>query len=92
MSQTVHDLRNAIRTAVDRFERETATGFTKESLAAVASALGHEIPAGRLPPKAEMRAAIRERVGLVEEADPDSAGGSFRKAELEAILAALESE
>ncbi len=90
MSQTVHEIRNAIRTAVDRFERETATGFTKESLAAIATTLGHELPPGRLPPKAEMRAVIRERVGLVDEADPDTNGGSFRKDELQAILDAVE--
>jgi hypothetical protein len=40
----------------------------------------------RLPPKSEMRASIRGRVDALESGDPDR---PFRKAELEAIAAAL---
>jgi len=84
VSPTVHALRNEIRVAVGRYEREVSSGFTKEALAAICAALDR--PVGeRLPPKGEMRATIREAVG-VEREDPEA---SFRKAELEAIAAAL---
>ena len=92
MTRTVHELRNAIRLAVGRFERESATGFTKESLAAIGEAVGAAVDdAGRLPPKAELRAGIRERVDGLD-ADPESAGRSFRKAELETIADAVGAE
>lgn len=80
---TVDELRDEIRVAVGRYERRESTAFTKEALAAVCEALDAPVGEGRLPPKAEMRAAIRERVGL----DPDE--GTFRKADLEAIAAAI---
>jgi hypothetical protein len=87
MAKTVDDLRNEIRQAVGRHERIESTAFTKEALAAVCGAFDHEVGEGRLPPKAEMRAAIRRRVdGLEDEGDGDR---PFRKAELEAIAAAL---
>ena len=67
MTKTVHELRNEIRVAVGRFERETAVAFTKEDLRDISEAVGHEVDtAGRLPPKAKMRAEIREAVGLAE--------------------------
>jgi len=84
---TVAELRNEVRRAVDRFEREFDAPFTKEDLAAVAGAVGHEVDGGRLPPKAEMRAAVRTRVdGLDGDADPER---PLRKAELETLAAAL---
>ena len=89
MARTVHELRNEIRLAVGRFERVESTGFTKESLAAVAEAVGEDLGDGRLPPKSEMRAAIRRNVGGIDEDDPASAERPFRKAELEAIAEAL---
>jgi hypothetical protein len=87
MAKTVDDLRNEIREAVGRHERIESTAFTKEALAAICEAFGHEVGGGRLPPKAEMRAAIRRRVDGLE--DADRADRPFRKADLEAIAAAL---
>ena len=83
---TVDDLRDEIRESVGRHARIESTAFTKEALAAVAEALGGEVGSGRLPPKAEMRAEIRRRVDRL---DPGDADRPFRKAELEAIAAAL---
>ncbi len=91
MAQTVGELRNAIRTAVGRFEREGSPAFTKEDLAAVCDAVGYERDtSGRLLPKAEMRAGILWKIGFVEEANPDGAPSSFRKDELKAIMAAVQ--
>lgn len=90
MARTVHELRNAIRTAVGRFERETSTSFTKEDLAAVCEAVGDEIDSsGQLPATATMRASILEGIGERETDDSELVDRSFRKAELQAILAAL---
>ncbi|WP_254810556.1 hypothetical protein [Natronosalvus amylolyticus] len=90
MEHTVGELRNAIRVAVGRFEREGSPAFTKEDLAAVCDAVGYEIEtSGRLPPKAEMRAGILWKIDVVEKADPEEAP-SFRKDELEAIMAAVQ--
>ena len=90
MSPTVGELRNEIRVAVDRFEREGSAGFTKEDLAAISEAVGHDVGAKPFPPTAEMRAAIRERVdGL----DADTEGEkALRKAELETLTASLDGE
>lgn len=85
MSQTVHELRNEIRASVGRFERELSAQFTKEELAAIAAALGHEVQ-GERPSKGEVQAEIRHRVGL--EAD----AGSFTKGDLQAISEALGEE
>lgn len=83
VSPTVDELRNEIRLAVDRFERPDGAAFTKESLAAICAAVEYDVGEGRLPPKAEMRAAIAARIdGLDDDRDPDRA---FRKAELDAI-------
>jgi DNA-directed RNA polymerase specialized sigma subunit len=90
MSPTVHELRNEIRQAVGRFERQTSTGFTKEDIAAMCEAFGHDVGEGRLPPKSEMRAAILRESGIDDDADPDDHENAFRKAELEAIAAALD--
>lgn len=81
---TVAELRDEIRVAVGRYERVESTAFTKEALAAICEALEAPVGAGRLPPKAEMRATIRERVGLAPQEGP------FRKADLEAVAAALD--
>jgi hypothetical protein len=83
---TVDELRDEIRVAVGRYERRESTAFTKEALAAICEALGAPVGEGRLPPKAAMRATIRERVGL------DPGDGAFRKADLAAVAAALESD
>jgi hypothetical protein len=87
MAKTVDDLRNEIRVAVGRYERVESTAFTKESLAAICEAVGYDIDQNRFPPKSEMRAGILKAIGAGEEDRPDRA---FRKAELEAIAAALE--
>lgn len=92
MTRTVDELRNEIRQAVGRYEREESTAFTKEALAAICDAVDYEIPTGNLPPKSQMRAGIRWQVGLRDDDDPDSAGGPFRKAELESIATALRHE
>lgn len=92
MTRTVDELRNEIRRAVGRYEREESTAFTKEALAAICDACDYEIPAGTLPPKSQMRAGIRWKVGLREDDEPDGPGGPFRKAELESIAAALRQE
>ncbi|WP_257299251.1 hypothetical protein [Haloarchaeobius sp. FL176] len=89
MGKTVDDLRNEIREAVGRYERVESTAFTKEALAAICEAVEYDIEAGSLPSKSRMRAGIRRQVGELPEDDTDRAGTAFRKAELEAIAAAL---
>jgi len=84
VSPTVHALRNEIRVAVGRYERELSTDFTKESLAAICAALDRD-PGESLPPTGEMRATIRDALGI-ESDDPQR---SLRKAELERIAEAL---
>ncbi|QRV17746.1 hypothetical protein [Haloterrigena salifodinae] len=91
MAQTVTELRNEIRVAVGRFEREESAPFTKEDLAAICDAVGYEIDtSGRLPPKAEMRAGILWKVGVLEDDNPEEVSSSFRKDELEAIETAVQ--
>ena len=92
MTKTVDDLRNEIRLAVDRFERPGSTAFTKESLAAICDAVGYGIDAPPHPPKPEMRAKILHAIGERDTDDPSNADRPFRKAELEAIAAALQPE
>ncbi len=88
MARTVHELRNEIRLAVGRYERVESTAFTKEALAAICESVGTDVGSGRFPPKAEMRADIRDAVGI----ESDDPGRTFRKAELEAIFNALEGD
>jgi len=92
MAPTVGELRNEIRVAVDRFERPDSAGFTKESLAAICDAVGYEIDHDSYPPTDQMRAGILSAIGELESDDPDAAGSSFRKAELEAIAEYLQSD
>ena len=87
MAKTVDELRNEIRLAVDRFERQESTGFTKESLAAISEGVGTNVGSGQLPAKADMREEIARRIeGLDDERDHER---PFRKAELETIATAL---
>jgi hypothetical protein len=92
MTKTVDDLRNEIRLAVDRFQRPGSTAFTKESLAAICDAVGHEIETPPYPPKPEMRATILHAIGERDTDDPSNADRPFRKAELEAIADDLQTE
>lgn len=92
MTQTVDDLRNEIREAVGRYERIESTAFTKEALAAICDAVDYDIDTNHLPPKAQMRAGILWKIGEQEHDDPNKADHAFRKAELEAITAALQNE
>jgi hypothetical protein len=88
MSRTVHELRNAIRAATGRFEREVEASFTKEELQAVCTALEIDGAESDRPSTAWMRRLVRARVGLAAslEAAEDS---PFRKAELQSIADAL---
>ncbi|MDS0477057.1 hypothetical protein [Natrinema sp. 1APR25-10V2] len=92
MTRTVDDLRNEIRLAVGRYERQESTAFTKEALAAICDAVDYEIDTSRLPPKSQMRAGILWKVGLLAEDDPEMAATPFRKEELKSIAAALQNE
>jgi hypothetical protein len=92
MTPTVHALRNEIRVAVDRFEREVSSAFTKEALAAIAEAVGYEVDTDNLPSKAQMRAGILSAIGELDTDDPAQAEGALRKAHLEAIAEALRDE
>lgn len=92
VTQTVDELRNEIRRAVGRHERIESTAFTKEALAAICEAVNRDIDTNDLPPTSEMRAGILQEIGALERADPDGVERPFRKAELEAIEAALRHE
>lgn len=92
MSPTVDELRNEIREAVGRYERPVSTAFTKEALAAICEAVGYDIDTDRLPSKPQMRAGILWTIGERDDDDPAGAESPFRKGDLEAIAAALESE
>ena len=89
MSPTVHALRNEIRVAVGRYEREVSSDFTKEALAASCEAVDYDLGPGGLPSKAQMRAHILRSIGERGNDDPDGLDRSFRKAELQAIAEAL---
>ena len=84
MSPTVHEIRNAIRAATDRFEREVDATFTKEELQAICEALGVDVDEARRPSTTRLRRLIRAQVGIAE--SPETADDStFRKADLQAI-------
>ncbi|MFC7226655.1 hypothetical protein N0B31_04510 [Salinirubellus salinus] len=84
MSPTVHEIRNAIRVATGRFEREFEASFTKEELQAICEALEVEVDETGRPSTTGMRRLVRVQVGLAE--SREAAGDStFRKADLRAI-------
>jgi hypothetical protein len=88
MSPTVHEIRNAIRVATDRFEREVDASFTKEELQAICSALGVDVDDAERPSTTGMRRLIRAQVGIAE--SPETADDStFRKADLQAVADAV---
>ena len=89
MSSTVHDIRNTIRVATGRFEREIKGSFTKEELQAICEAIEVDIDQTGRPSTTRMRRLIRAQVGIAEslEVADDSA---FRKADLEAIADGVE--
>jgi arsenate reductase-like glutaredoxin family protein len=84
MSHTVHEIRNAIRVATGRFEREIEASFTKEELQAICEALEVDVDATGRSSTTQMRRLVRVQVGIAEslEVADDS---TFRKAELQAI-------
>jgi len=88
MSPTAHEVRNAIRVATDRFEREVKASFTKEELQAICEALEIDITGTERPSTARMRRLTRAQAGIAE--SPEAADDStFRKADLQAIAEAI---
>lgn len=88
VSPTVHEVRNAIRVATGRFEREFEASFTKEELQAICAALDVDVDETGRPSTTRMRRQIRAQVGLA--ASPETADEStFRKADLQAIADAV---
>lgn len=89
MGPSVHDIRNAIRVATGRFEREFEASFTKEELQAICEALEVDVDETGRPSTTQMRRLIRAQVGIAEslEAADDSA---FRKADLRVIADGVE--
>jgi hypothetical protein len=84
MSPTVHEIRNGIRAATGRFEREVDATFTKEELQAICEALGIDGGEAERPSTTRMRRLIRAQVGIA--ASPETADdATFRKADLRAI-------
>ena len=92
MSRTVDELRNEIRLAVGRYERQESTAFTKEALAAICDAVDYEIDTNRLPSKSQMRAGILWKIGVLNEDNSDKAEKPFRKEELISIADSLQKE
>jgi hypothetical protein len=88
MRQTVHEIRNAIRAATGRFEREFAASFTKEELQAICETLEVGTDAAGRPSTSQMRQQIRVRLGLAESVD-EADDSTFRKADLQAIAEAV---
>lgn len=84
MSPTVHELRNAIRVATGRFEREVEASFTKEELQAICETLQVDVAEPDRPSTTRMRRRIRAQVGIAE--SPEAADDStFRKADFQAV-------
>jgi transcriptional regulator with XRE-family HTH domain len=84
MSPTVHEIRNAIRATIGRFEREIDASFTKEELRAICEALDVDVDEAERSSTTLMRRRIRAQVGIAE--SPETADDStFRKADLQAI-------
>lgn len=88
MSPTVHEVRNAIRAATGRFEREFEASFTKEELQAICEALEVDVDESGRPSTKRMRRLIRVQVGVAESLET-AEDSSFRKADLQAIADAL---
>ena len=88
MNLTVHEVRNTIRAATGRFEREFEASFTKEELQAICEALEVDADESGQPSATRMRQLIRAQVGVAEslETADDS---TFRKADLQAISDAV---
>ncbi|WP_115891676.1 hypothetical protein [Haloferax sp. Atlit-48N] len=88
MSPTVHEVRNSIRVATGRFEREFEASFTKEELQAICATLEIDVDETGQPSTTRMRRLIRAQVGIAEslETADDS---TFRKADLQAIADAV---
>jgi len=86
MSPTVHELRNAIRAATGRFEREVDASFTKEELRAICAALNADEAGGAST--SQMRRLVRVEAGI-EESQEAAADSTFRKADLQAIADAV---
>ncbi|WP_159903300.1 hypothetical protein [Salinirussus salinus] len=88
MSPTVQELRNAIRAATGRFEREVEASFTKEELQAICETLEIAVDDPERPSTTRMRRRIRAQVGITE--SPEAADEStFRKADLRVIADAV---
>ena len=83
MSPTVHEVRNAIRSATGRFEREFEASFTKEELQAICEAL-EESPAPELT-----RTAVTSAAWRVASADRELARyeGEFPVSRLDSTIA-----
>ncbi|MFB6179883.1 MAG: hypothetical protein ABEI77_09200 [Halorientalis sp.] len=84
MSPTVHEIRNAIREATGRFEREVDASFTKEELQAICETLGIDDVGTERPSTPRMRRLIRTHVGIAESSETADES-TFRKADLQAI-------
>ena len=90
MAPTVSALRNQIRVATGRYEREVSSAFTKEALAAICDAVDADVDTNSIPPKSEMRAAIHVAIGDAESFTPKDHESPFRKAQLQAIADTIE--
>ena len=88
MSVTVHEVRNAIRAATGRFEREFEASFTKEELQAICEALEVDVDESGQPSATRMRQLIRAQVGVAESLEAAD-NSTFRKADLQAISDAV---
>ena len=88
MSPTVHEVRNAIRAATDRFEWEVEASFTKEELQAICATLSADVDEAGRPSTGRMRRLVRAQVGVA--ASPETADdATFRKSDLRAIADAV---
>lgn len=77
MSSIVNAVRNAIRVATERFEREVEASFTKEELQAVCETLEVDITEAGRPSTSRIRQRVRVDVGIAEslQAADDSTSG-----------------
>ena len=89
MSLTVQELRNEIRVATGRFEREVKASFTKEELQAICEVLGTDVDDTERPSTSQMRRLIRAHVGIAESMEAAD-NSTFRKSDLQAIADEVE--